>query len=189
MRIDELLQKSEPWKEILNKLQDNSRFQSWFKNSTVVDNKGAPLIVYHSGEGNWKLPKPFTHFGTATAARMRYKYKRSMEVNDDFSFTKPFLLSIQNPMIIKDTGMHVAYNFASIIEKEWPEIDIMTKLYNKTPIIPNSDIYQIIRKILETKGIDGFSYKNEFENRGSTSYIILRPAQAMPLFKLAKLVL
>jgi hypothetical protein len=180
MRLDELLQKNEKWITVLENLQKNPRFKAWFKKSKVME-EGIPKIVYHWGMGDWRLPRAFTHFGTEYAAFQRYDGNPHGKGG---SFTIPFILSIQNPLEIPDLNNHTPSDYEDYLIREIPFSTRQS--FSSTR---SSERFQNIRRIVENNGYDGFDYINKHEHKGSVSYIILRPAQAMPLFKLAKLVL
>lgn len=184
-------------KDLLSKLKDSSKFKAWFKNSKVVDKNDNPLICYHFTTVDFKLAKPFSHFGSSKSAN---DVKNNLYAGLSGGRILSVFLSIQNPMNIPDLCSHfyLEYyhllvngkngNYKSINE---PKYIIFSKDELPNPfnykISENEKMSILQRKLLE-KGIDGFKYINEEEDIGEISWIILKPAQAMPVMKIIGLI-
>jgi|GEM_PF-2519167 hypothetical protein len=73
-------------------------FESWFRNSKVVDSQNKPLVVFHATASEFDpyAFNPLSHFGSAKAAGDLYEFM------DDYSGTRvfPVFLNIKNPMKI-----------------------------------------------------------------------------------------
>lgn len=196
MRYFELVEyniKNIPY-EKLQKLLNHPRFKNWFNNSKVVDKKGMPLVCHHTTVHDFKLFEPFSHFGTEMAALDLFKTKF---MNTDSNWKTLFVfLSIKNPLVIPDLYVHSYQNYASILTGQSEEFGSDYKIFepNEIPELTYTKKFdeeknlKILQRALLQKGIDGFKYENTEEDRGNISWIILKPGQAMPIFKLLKMV-
>ena len=140
--------------------------------------KGAPVeeeIAYHGTVDDINEFHPFTHFGTEKAAKDRMEYKK---IKDGKIYKVD--LDIKNPLHIKDfPGIHYDRQYAfelrdkGLISQE--EMEAITFIQDK----------QKLRKALLNKlselGIDGFVYKNKYEDKGNISYVIVDPNQVKVL--------
>jgi hypothetical protein len=139
---------------------------------SLTEDKSINTTAYHGSSEDITEFRPFSHFGSETAAldRMNYKKVKNGKVYK-------VELNITNPLEIKDfPGSHYDrfYAFAlrdkKLISQE--EMEFITTENNP----------QELRKRLLSKlsdlGIDGFVYKNRYEDKGNLSYIIVDPRQA-----------
>lgn len=132
-------------------------------------------IAYHGTVDDIQQFHPFTHFGTEKAAKDRMEYKK---IKDGKIYKVD--LDIKNPLTIKDfPGIHYDRLYAFelkdkrlISQEEMEEItftqdpkELRNKLLNK----------------LNELGIDGFVYKNKYEDKGNISYVIVDPSQVKVL--------
>lgn len=138
-----------------------------FKEADAIDEE----IAYHGTTDDIVEFHPLTHFGTEKAAKDRMTYKK---IKDGKIYKVD--LAIKNPLTIKDfAGNHYdrVYAFTlrdkKLISQE--EMEAITTINDKAEL----------RKALLTKlnelGIDGFVYKNRYEDKGSLSYVIVDPRQ------------
>ena len=132
-------------------------------------------IAYHGTVDDINEFHPFTHFGTEKAAKDRMEYKK---IKDGKIYQVD--LDIKNPLQIKDfPGIHYDRQYAfelrdkGLISQE--EMEAITFIQDK----------QELRKALLNKlnelGIDGFVYKNKYEDKGNISYVIVDPSQVKVL--------
>lgn len=179
----------------MKKLLNHPRFKAWFKDSKVVDNDGNPLVCHHATNTDFKLFKPFSHFGTEKASNDLIKLKTD---NPENWRTHLVFLSIQQPMIIPDIDVHSYQAYAALLTGQNEEFSDEYKIF-EPKVLPkitftgedNTNVdakMSILQKSLLKKGIDGFRYKNLGEDYGKESWIILKPTQAMPIFKLLKMI-
>ena len=132
-------------------------------------------IAYHGTVDDIAEFYPLTHFGTEKAAKDRMEYKK---IKDGKIYKVD--LNINNPLQIKDfPGIHYDRLYAfelknkKLISQE--EMEAITFIQDKAEL----------RKALLTKlkelGIDGFVYKNRYEDKGNLSYVIVDPSQVKVL--------
>jgi hypothetical protein len=119
-----------------------------------------------------------SHFGTLRAAEDRIKAKARKEKIKTPGRIYQVTLDIKNPFVVKDfAGVHSPTHFAfdlknqGLISQE--EMLAITELAGKPGQVP-----ALIKKLREL-GFDGIAYKNKYEDKGSTSYVILDPAQVI----------
>jgi hypothetical protein len=119
--------------------------------------------VYHGTDREFTEPRPLTHFGTLEAAKSAPHQGQIME----------FYLSIQHPFETVDSPgggdlwewLNDAKEKGVISEEEFLE-------WEESPTGEN------FIRLLEEKGYDGIVYKNNYEDAGSTSWVIFYPEQA-----------
>ena len=132
-------------------------------------------VAYHGSIDDITEFHPLTHFGTEKAAKDRMTYKK---IKDGKIYKVD--LAIKNPLTIKDfPGIHYDRLYAfelrrlKLISQE--EMEAITSIDDKAGL----------RKALLTKlkelGIDGFVYKNRYEDKGNISYVIVDPGQVKVL--------
>jgi hypothetical protein len=138
----------------------------------LTEDKSINTVAYHGTTDDINEFRPFSHFGSEDAARDRMDYKK---VKNGKIYKVQ--LDIKNPLMTKDfPGVHYDRLYAfelrdkKLISQE--EMEYIT--FEKNP--------QELRKRLLTKlndlGIDGFVYKNRYEDKGNLSYVIIDPSQA-----------
>ena len=175
-------------------------FKKWFGDwennpkeaSKVIDENGEPLVVYHKSTSTG-----FTIFDLSKSKKSReqlhsYSYhfgteQASKEVNTyglDGDVFKLFL-RIKNPVKLPDeiqsnapAVLNTFYaessldNYGRILSKElFDEGRDLVSDYN-TPI---EDINSFMIKVFDYMGFDGVVYINNVEDKGSTSYAVLKP--------------
>lgn len=138
----------------------------------LTENRSVNAIAYHGSSDDIKSFLPFSHFGSDKAAHDRMNYKKvkngkvyKVEIN------------INNPLEIKDfPGTHYDRFYAFTLKDK--------KLISQDEMeyITTEENPQELRKRLLSKlndlGIDGFIYKNRYEDKGNLSYVIVDPSQA-----------
>ena len=138
----------------------------------LSEDKSINTVAYHGSTDDITAFRPFSHFGSETAARDRMDYKKvkngkiyKVEIN------------IKNPLEIKDfPGTHYDRFYAftlrdkKIISQE--EMEFIT-----TEQDPQELRKRLLDKLRDL-GIDGFVYKNRYEDKGNISYVIVDPSQA-----------
>jgi len=132
-------------------------------------------IAYHGTTDDIVEFHPLTHFGTEKAAKDRMTYKK---IKDGKIYKVD--LDIKNPLTIKDfAGNHYdrVYAFTlrdkKLISQE--EMEFITTENN-----PQELRKRLLDKLRDL-GIDGFAYKNRYEDKGSLSYVIVDPRQVKVL--------
>lgn len=132
-------------------------------------------IAYHSSIDDINAFHPLTHFGTEKAAKDRMTYKKYK----DGKIYKVDL-DIKNPLTIKDfPGIHYDRYYAfelsrlKLISQE--EMTAITHIQDK------ADLRKALLDKLKELGIDGFVYKNKYEDKGNISYVIVDPNQVKVL--------
>lgn len=164
---------------------DSPEFRQWFGKSKVVDENGNPKLIFHGTRG-----EPFDTFdptmgeGSGIHAGSREQaFDRIMYLNDfkqDGALNKklygvdergyhhpyrmyPLFGRLENPIEIHDVFSHDATraidHLASTGHLVGNEID-QARTYG----------WSIIRPILQSKGYDGFIYKNTGEGAGGTDH-------------------
>ena len=138
----------------------------------LTEDKSISTVAYHGTTDDISAFRPFSHFGSEDAARDRMDYKK---VKNGKIYKVQ--LDIKNPLMSKDfPGVHYDRLYAFVLRDKklisQEEMEYIT--FEKNP--------QELRKRLLTKlndlGIDGFVYKNRYEDKGNLSYVIIDPSQA-----------
>jgi len=176
-------------------------FQTWFADSKVVDDAGAPLVLYHGTRADFSVFKPLSHFGTQRAANdrivgVRYRPERPFEGENIY----PVFLSLQNPI---DVGVEDAgwagpwdndidmFRQVSRVLRDRGEAGLADQIDELLAAGPTSDelswgstavAHTMIADLLTAAGYDGVQYTNAYEDVGSTSYVAFRPEQIKSIF-------
>lgn len=156
-------------------------FNNWFGASKVVNADGAPLVVHHGTRAKFDVFKPTgkalgPHFGTLKSAEDRLASRALLE-RDGTAIIMPVTLAIQKPLRLRDL-------------RDWTPWKIYDALrYGQlkksaaaipTPPAHSGDeqtYFAILILHLQSLGYDGTSYKNQFEDAGSRSWVPFDPAQ------------
>lgn len=169
---------------------NTSAFKRWFKNSKVVDANGNPLRVYHGTNAinhvrraseprvnDFQFFGRLAHFGTRKAANDRLNNTRRSEgwnvAKKDIEGERilPVYLSIQNPLRIVDRGYSGDVDdLISAIKKAG--IEVGPRVRTRGEVID----------LLGANGYDGLVYTNAVEDKGSESWVVLRPEQVKSAF-------
>jgi len=123
------------------------------------------LLCFHGSDREFTVPRPLTHFGSRAAAESA---PRSMGVMMAFRLTIGHALRVPDSPGGGDTWewLRSAVDQGVITEEEFLK-------WERSP----SDGAAI--DLLASKGIDGLVYENEYEDRGSTSWVIFHGDQAV----------
>lgn len=128
-------------------------------------------VAYHGTVDDITKFHPLSHFGTEKSAKDRMEYKKYK----DGKIYKVDL-DIKNPLQIKDfPGIHYDRLYAfelrdkGLISQE--EMEDITFTQDKTVLRK-----KLLNKLKELD-IDGFVYKNKYEDKGNISYVIVDPKQ------------
>ncbi len=134
-------------------------------------------VLYHATNYTWTVPEISGlgfHAGTLKSAKDRMK-SFSFNINPHI---KKLKIHLNNPLRLKRD-----YRFHNNLEKVSKELykdgiinksekDEFCKMYEKEATFDN------LRRLLHDKyGYDGITYRNNIEDRGSTSYIAFLPEQ------------
>lgn len=179
-------------------------FKSWFGDSKVVDDKGQPKLVFHRGsfreedEIALEIGPEGMHFGTRSAADERPVGKeiddliKSIELEQDEETGKwHWSMDGLDSYDIDEEGFDSKEDARDDAEQkavdmgenaEWDERDVpMTEAYLsiKNPMRIRDQIGNWKQAVAQAKrlGHDGIIYTNQFEDKGSTSYIVFEPTQ------------
>ena len=140
--------------------------------------KGAPVeeeIAYHGSVDDINQFHPFTHFGTEKAAKDRMEYKK---IKDGKIYKVD--LDIKNPLTIKDfPGIH--YDRLYAFELKNKKLISQEDMEAITFIQDKAELRKALLAKLKELGIDGFVYKNRYEDKGNISYVIVDPSQVKVL--------
>lgn len=183
---------------------DTAAFKAWFGTSKVVDEQGQPLVVYHRGSFDERdeiapqVGDEGMHFGTRAAADARPVGKevddriKSIEIEQDAETGKwhwsmdgieSFDLDeegFDSKAEARENAEQEAQNMAEYAE--WDEDDIpLTSAYLKIEnpmrtIDHGADWTKVVAKA-KALGHDGIIYRNQFEDKGSLSYVIFKGTQ------------
>lgn len=164
----------------------SAAFKKWFGDSKVVDESGNPLVVYHGTGASFEsfdtkrgeFGDLGSHFGTSKAAYEAgeiYRHGR-----EDTGIVYPAFLSIKNPLKMRDMEFWEFDKIAAELNKTNPEIEIKESKFLGEVFYRKEDVVTAIKDA----GYDGIVYKNEHEDKGSTSYIAFDPEQIKSQFNL-----
>ena len=139
---------------------------------SLTEDKSINAVAYHGSTDDIAEFRPFSHFGSEQAALDRMDYKK---VKNGKVYKVE--LNINNPLTIKDfPGIHYERLYAfelrdkKLISQE--EMEFIT-----TEQDPQELRKRLLSKLSDL-GIDGFVYKNRYEDKGNLSYVIVDPRQA-----------
>ena len=132
-------------------------------------------IAYHGSIDDITAFHPLTHFGTEKAAKDRMTYKK---IKDGKIYKVD--LDIKNPLTINDfPGIH--YDRLYAFELRRLKLISQEEMEAITTIDDNQELRKALLNKLKELGIDGFVYKNRYEDKGNISYVIVDPSQVKVL--------
>ena len=132
-------------------------------------------IAYHGTTDDIAEFYPLTHFGTEKAAKDRMEYKK---IEDGKIYKVD--LNIKNPLTIKDfPGIH--YDRLYAFELRDKKLISQKEMEAITTIDDKAELRKALLAKLKELGIDGFVYKNRYEDKGNLSYVIVDPSQVKVL--------
>jgi hypothetical protein len=155
--------------------------------------EGESDVVYHATQHDFDNFKPLSHFGTNRAARARvstkwYRFpdgkKEAPHPNSKFN-TFAARLKLGNVVHLDDLKHHTAKEYIDGLHKAGHLSDLEAKSHHNILWFKKNpeEQQQHVLGVLKEKGIDTIAYKNEYEHRGSQSYIITDPNQVRILHK------
>lgn len=174
-------------------------FERWFSQSKVIDDRGAPLKVYHSGTFDPRFDREFNtengvHFGTERAALERvsgkfvdgeskgaavYEEDGRFYLDDNEWPEAPILGFLTE----KDARLWVAGEANRLFDSSFVEDPIVTQAYlcirNPKRVNDQGEDWSAAIAQARSEGYDGIVYRNEYEDKGSDSYIAFSPEQIM----------
>jgi|688.fasta_scaffold29795_4 guanosine-3',5'-bis(diphosphate) 3'-pyrophosphohydrolase len=132
-------------------------------------------IAYHGTTDDIAEFYPLSHFGTEKAAKDRMTYKK---IKDGKIYKVD--LNIKNPLTIKDfPGIH--YDRLYAFELRDKKLISQKEMEAITTIDDKAELRKALLTKLKELGIDGFVYKNRYEDKGNISYVIVDPSQVKVL--------
>jgi ADP-Ribosyltransferase in polyvalent proteins len=132
-------------------------------------------IAYHGTTDDIAEFYPLSHFGTEKAAKDRMEYKK---IKDGKIYKVD--LNIKNPLTIKDfPGIH--YDRLYAFELRDKKLISQKEMEAITTIDDKAELRKALLTKLKELGIDGFVYKNKYEDKGNISYVIVDPSQVKVL--------
>jgi hypothetical protein len=132
-------------------------------------------IAYHGTTDDIAEFYPLSHFGTEKAAKDRMEYKK---IKDGKIYKVD--LDIKNPLTIKDfPGIH--YDRLYAFELRDKKLISQKEMEAITTIDDKAELRKALLTKLNELGIDGFVYKNRYEDKGNLSYVIVDPSQVKVL--------
>jgi hypothetical protein len=132
-------------------------------------------IAYHGTTDDIAEFHPLSHFGTEKAAKDRMTYKK---IKDGKIYKVD--LDIKNPLTIKDfPGIH--YDRLYAFELRDKKLISQKEMEAITTIDDKAELRKALLTKLNELGIDGFVYKNKYEDKGNISYVIVDPSQVKVL--------
>lgn len=132
-------------------------------------------IAYHGTTDDIAEFRPLTHFGTEKAAKDRMTYKK---IKDGKIYKVD--LDIKNPLTIKDfPGIH--YDRLYAFELKDKRLISQEEMEDITFTQDPTELRKKLLAKLKELGIDGFVYKNRYEDKGNISYVIVDPSQVKVL--------
>lgn len=142
--------------------ETEQKFRDWFHNSKVVDDTGAPKVMYHgtlAGGFERFRRRPVDiglHFGTVGQANDILKQRAHHKGSSDGATVVPVFLSIQKPLRLPDLGRWTRDNVGNALAR------LEEFRYDR----PFSKGLVELRALLRSKGYDGIVYKNTGESDG-----------------------
>jgi hypothetical protein len=172
-------------------------FRKWFGGSKVVDKQGKPLTVYHAGsfsatEDGVFDTKNGVHFGTKKAAEQRIggKYVDDTVANTEiFEENGRFYLDENEWPNAPSNGFSSRDSALSWVAGEANETldladisdtnitDVYLSIKNPKRVKDQGQDWSAEIEKAKREGYDGIVYKNEYEDKGSDSYIAFSPNQ------------
>lgn len=183
---------------------DNPFFRQWFGPSKVVSRDGSPAVMYHSGsfdefeEANPTIGDAGFHFGTKAAAEERDGGKRIDDFVRALKVEKApneegldawFWSSDREDSYDHDPAGHAteaaaradAEQFALGMDFTFAEPMPLTAAYlsiaNPKRIADQVDDWSDAIERAKAEGFDGIVYRNQFEDKGSDSWVAFYPWQ------------
>lgn len=188
---------------------NSGAFKRWFGKSKIVDETGAPRVLYHGTGRTFTEFRPgpdgFIHVGTAGQANIITQKNRNKNQSENII---PLFASVQNPLRLPDLGtwniQEMLAHLAGIKDFGDPRVkpifnkQDVVRIFDRAKKMAGDDIYlnaletKEVRAILideiQKKGYDGIVYQNTQEvdyaqDKGpQDSYIVFKPQQLKSVF-------
>jgi hypothetical protein len=186
---------------IESKVTNSPEFKNWFGDSKVVDKSGEPIVLHHAGyfdeteNGVPVIGDQGFHFGTKEAAQDRQGAKgvddfiKNMEVTehegrwywqsdniDSFDINED---GFDTEAEARRDGEQAAIDYADndYDSEQMPVTQAYLSIQNPMRTSDHKDDWSGVIQKAKEKGHDGIVYRNEFEDKGSQSYIAFEPSQ------------
>ena len=179
---------------------ETPEFKAWFGDSKVVDAEGKPLVVFHAGtfeeqeEIAPEIGSEGFHFGTKTASDFRQGGKaidsfiRNIETSQDddgrWHWSSEGIDSFDMDETGFDTesdaredGERTAISQESDFSEPMPVTEVYLSIKNPKRVRDQKDNWTTAVRKAKEEGYDGLVYRNEFEDKGSDSWVVFRPEQ------------
>jgi hypothetical protein len=167
------------------------------RSRTAPGKRSAPELLYHGTDVEIEGPvRPYTHFGTVRAALQRAAqtvYRNAPRVRGEAGVQPdmeapviiyPARVAITSAMPSKDLQgeikRHSPIQLADLLHYDCRKAITSEERGEVIAAVSRGqDGYSVLSGILQNKGYDGLVYTNDFEDRGSQSWIILDGDQAV----------
>ena len=158
------------------------RFKDFIAESTYKAQSGESEILHHLTPHKFDQFKPMSHFGTAQASRSLMKFR----MDDDNVKGKAIIhhavrLKLGNVRRIEDDQTNSGHRPDVVNDMLYQNKIISRKQYETNKKKGRSLTNYDLARTLKSNNIQTIAYKNEFEDPGSTSYIITDPKQVRRL--------
>jgi len=155
-------------------------FKQFMAESKLAARKGESELVHHTASASFNKFKPMAHLGTANAARARAVtklYGSYKNINNPHPVNHYVgRIKLGKTMTIQDTGADHEYDILdALVRKKHAKQSHVDNFKKKN--FGYKDYPARVAKFVRSKGVHTIKYKNEYEDPGSTSYIITHPKQ------------
>jgi len=163
------------WEAKVNEISDELRRNYLHRATGIMESVEAYHGTFQPTLTNFK---PLSHFGTLQAAEDRLKEKARREKIKTPGRVYEVVLDIKNPFVAKDfAGVHSPTHFAFDLKDR--KLISQEEMVAITHLAGDPRQAQALIKKLRELGFDSIAYKNKYEDKGSTSYVILDPSQVV----------
>jgi hypothetical protein len=158
------------------------RFRDFIAESTYKAHSGESEILHHLTPHKFDQFKPMSHFGTAQASRSLMKFR----MDDDNVKGKAIIhhavrLKLGNVRHMEADQTNSGHRPDVVNDMLYQNKIISRKQYETNKKKGRSLTNYDLARTLKSNNIQTIAYKNEFEDPGSTSYIITDPKQVRRL--------
>ena len=184
---------------------DTSEFKRWFKSSAVTDGQRNPLVVYHFGSFDEEndIPRSGMHFGTQQAAIERASGKADEDAagrveiyqaddgrwefefdgitSAELGYSEGFDLEEKARTYGRDEAIKAAQEDSY---NDPTESGVTTSAYlsiqrpkRMADLGGANGEWDAAIELAKSQGYDGIVYRNQYEDKGSDSYIAFKPTQ------------
>lgn len=172
-------------RRITRDLTHTAAFQRWFRNSTVVNNDGSPMVVYHGTTATFDAFEPFyrkgemlgfgVHFAEDVEIAAKYAFEKGVARKGNAPRLIAAFLSIQNPLIGDAIAREGSREFA-LAKKLWTKGFYTVKDEHDVPCVsvqvaidkPDS---KRAEKLIRDAGYDGVRYVASLRSASAPGYV------------------